>query len=187
MNRTRFVVMTFVVFVFFGVAAAGAGSNLGARVDMTDDCDPATFNAAIGPGTCVGGGETTFQDFVAQLRAQGSADGWAFDPGKLRLKPGANISVRNEGGEFHTFTEVANYGGGCIAALNTILGLTPVPECLPLAGPNGPPLAFITTGVQAGGSRSFAALAPGVHRFECLIHPWMRTTVTVANGRGGDD
>src|SRR5207244_1651580 len=146
--------------------------------------DPATCNAAVGPGTCVGGGETTFQDFVAQLKAQGNAEDWAFDPGRMKLKPGADISVRSEGGEFHTFTEVANFGGGCIPFINGLLNLTPVPECLPLAGPNGPPLAFITTGVPAGGSLTVTGLAPGVHRFECLIHPWMRTTVTARSGHG---
>jgi plastocyanin len=176
--------MTFVVLLFSGIAAGGAGSNHGARVEMTDDCDPATFNAAVRPGTCVGGGETTFQDFVAQLRAQGSAEDWAFDPGQLKLKPGANISVRNEGGEAHTLSEVANFGGGCVAALNTILGLTPVPECQTNE--------FNATLVPAGGSTTVTGLAPGVHRFECLIHPWMRTTVTVRSGHGdggggGDD
>jgi hypothetical protein len=39
-------------------------------------CDPATFNAAIGPGTCVKDGTTTFQEFVGQLLAQGRAAAW---------------------------------------------------------------------------------------------------------------
>ena len=69
---------------------------------------------------------------------------------------------------------MANFGGGCIAALNTLLGLTPVPEC---AGfPGG---AFGATLVHAGATVTTVALPPGVHRYECLIHPWMQTTVTV--------
>ena len=36
-----------------GASAAGATR----QVQMLDDCDPATFNAAIGPGTCVKDGE----------------------------------------------------------------------------------------------------------------------------------
>jgi hypothetical protein len=35
-------------------------------------------------------------------------------------------------------------------------------------------------------------LSPGTHRFQCLIHPWMRTVAEVEGndrdrGRGGDD
>ena len=70
-------------------------------------------------------------------------------------------------------TEVANFGGGCIGVLNGLLGLSPVPEC---AGfPGGP---FRATLILPGETRT-VTLAPGIHRFECLIHPWMRTTVTV--------
>ena len=58
---------------------------------------------------------------------------------------------------------------------NDLLGLTPVPEC---AGfPGG---AFAATTVAPGATVTTAPLPPGVHRYECLIHPWMRTTVTVA-------
>jgi hypothetical protein len=65
-------------------------------------------------------------------------------------------------------------GGGCIQALNDLLGLTLVPEC---AGfPGG---AFAATAIAPGGTVTTAPLSPGVHRLECLIHPWMRTTATV--------
>src|SRR6266498_3441439 len=65
-------------------------------------------------------------------------------------------------------------GGGCIAAVNALLGLTPVPEC---AGfPGG---AFAATTVSPGDTVTTSPLSPGIHRFECLIHPWMQTTVTV--------
>jgi hypothetical protein len=53
------------------------------------------------------------------------------------------------------------------------LGLTPVPECAGFPGGT-----FAATAVPPGGTLS-GTLAPGVHRFECLIHPWMRTTVVV--------
>ena len=36
-------------------------------VRMRDKCDPLTFNFAIGPGTCVGNGNVTFSDFIAEL------------------------------------------------------------------------------------------------------------------------
>ena len=50
------------------------------QVQVLDDCDPATFNAAIGPGTCVKDGGTTFQEFIAQLLAQDRAPAWRFAP-----------------------------------------------------------------------------------------------------------
>ena len=158
------------------VAAAGSSAASATRqIQVLDDCDPATFNAAIGPGTCVKDGTTTFQEFIAQLMAQGRAPAWRFAPGQLKLDAGGSLQAHNRGGEDHTFTEVANFGGGCIAVLNDLLGLTPVPEC---AGfPGG---AFAATTVAPGATVTTAPLPPGVHRYECLIHPWMRTTVTVA-------
>jgi hypothetical protein len=51
-----------------------------------------------------------------------------------------------------------------------------VPEC----GPKGNQIPPATI-VPAGGTLPVAGLTPGVHRFECLIHPWMRTTVVVEN------
>jgi hypothetical protein len=157
------------------VLAAGTSALSSSRqVVMLDDCDPATFNAAIGPGTCVKEGSTTFSEFIGQLVSQGRAPAWRFAPEQLSLAAGGTLDAPNKGGEDHTLTEVANFGGGCIAALNDLLGLTPVPEC---AGfPGG---AFAATLVPAGGTLTTAPLAPGIHRFECLIHPWMRTTVEV--------
>jgi plastocyanin len=153
-----------------GSSAAGATR----QVQVLDDCDPATFNAAIGPGTCVKDGGTTFSEFIAQLLTQGQAPAWRFTPGQLQLDAGGTLQANNRGGEEHTFTEVANFGGGCIQVLNDLLGLTPVPEC---AGfPGG---AFGATLVAPGGTVTTAPLSPGIHRYECLIHPWMRTTATV--------
>ena len=156
------------------VPAAGASAGATSRnVQMLDDCDPATFNAVLGPGSCVKNGSTTFDEFVAQLLAQGRAPAWRFAPGQLKVDAGGTITARNRGGEAHTFTQVANFGGGCIAELNDLLGLTPVPEC---AGfPGG---AFGATLAPPGGSVTTTPLTPGIHRYECLIHPWMRTTVT---------
>jgi hypothetical protein len=78
----------------------------------------------------------------------GSPAAWRFAPAQLRLDAGGTVQAHNRGGEDHTFTEVANFGGGCIQALNDLLGLTPVPEC---AGfPGG---AFAATLVPAGVSR----------------------------------
>jgi plastocyanin len=154
------------------VAAAVAWVGPGSRnVQMLDNCDGPSFNAAIGPGTCTRNGGLTFQKFFGAL-ARGGAPSWRFSPGQLKLNAGGTITAPNRGGEFHTFTRVAAFGGGCIAPLNAALGLTPVPEC-------GIPGILATTGAGPGGSVTTGSLAAGTHRFMCLIHPWMKTTVTV--------
>ena len=165
---------------FVAPATAGSGSGGGGetkRVRLFDDCDPATFNATFGPGTCVGDGETTVESFIAQLTDNGlqaneSADGWEFKPADFHIDGGDRVRAVNRGGEFHTFTEVAKFGGGCIPELNAILGLSPVPEC-------GDPDVFPATGVVPGGTLSVNGLAPGTHNFECLTHPWMQSVVEV--------
>jgi hypothetical protein len=173
--KRRLAMMAGLVVLLVLVPAAGASAASTTRqVQVLDDCDPASFNAAIGPGTCVKDGGTTFSEFIAQLLAQGRAPAWRFAPGQLKLDAGGTLQAQNRGGEDHTFTEVASFGGGCIQALNDLLGLTPVAEC---AGfPGG---AFAATLVPPGGTVTTAPLPPGIHRFECLIHPWMRTTATV--------
>ena len=142
-------------------------------VQILDNCDPASFNAAIGPGTCVrSGGGLAFPRFIDQVSNKGGASSWRFAPAKLKLRAGGTITARNRGGEFHTFTEVASFGGGCVPSLNALLGLTPVPECS-IAGILG------ATGVPAGTSATRGPLAAGIHRFQCLIHPWQRETAVV--------
>ena len=37
-------------------------------LELRDDCDPATFNAVLGPGGCIGSGTTTFSTFIAELQ-----------------------------------------------------------------------------------------------------------------------
>jgi hypothetical protein len=51
------------------VATAQVNSN-DANVALVDNCDPATFNAAIGPGTCATTPhrlDTTFGEFIGML------------------------------------------------------------------------------------------------------------------------
>lgn len=171
------------VLVTAPMAAAGGGDTQ--RVRLKDDCEPTSFNAAVGPGTCVGDGDTTFGDFIAQLAENGleanrSADKWEFAPGRFHIDEGDRLRVVNIGGEFHTFTEVERFGGGCVPELNAALGLAAgdvVEECRD-------PSLFATTGVPAGGAIHVHGLRAGTHKFECLIHPWMQSVVTV---RADDD
>ena len=152
------------------LAWAGAGHR---QVQILDACDGPSFDAAIGPGTCVRQGGVTFEMFIDQLASTGEAPAWRFAPEQLTLDAGSAITGWNRGGEFHTLTEVAAFGGGCVEELNALLGLTPVPEC-------AIPGIFGTTGVAPGGDVTTGALGPGTHRFMCLIHPWMRSTATAS-------
>lgn len=148
------------------------GAAAHARVTVLDACDGPSFNAVIGPGACARGGGVKFDAFIGQLISKGEAPAWRFAPATLTLADGGAVDAYNRGGEFHTFTEVAAFGGGCVPELNALLGLTAVPEC-------GVPGIFGTTGVAPGGELEGESLASGTHRFMCLIHPWMRTEVTV--------
>src|SRR5690349_25171687 len=53
-----------------GVLASAGQPHAGASallVNMQDACDGPTFNAAVGPGTCIREGGVTLPDFIAQL------------------------------------------------------------------------------------------------------------------------
>ena len=159
---------------------AGA-SKSGNEIRAEDRCDPATFNAALGDGACVPSknGDTTFAELLETLNPTDFGDDhWRFQASGSAIKQGESVTVKNTGGEFHTFTEVAQFGGGCVPDLNIPLGLSPAPECQPEVAP-GVPLAFVTTGIPAGGALQVSGLSKGTHHFICLIHPWMRTDVKV--------
>jgi plastocyanin len=157
------------------IAWGGASSR---QVQMLDNCDGPSFNAALqDPEACVRNGGLTFDKFVARLIEKGSVESWRFSPERLSMAAGRTITAVNRGGEAHTFSEVAQFGGGCIEEVNELLGLTPVPECANFPGPPGGPF-FGSTLALPGDSLTTAPLAAGTHRFLCLIHPWMRTTVT---------
>src|SRR3982074_1600610 len=94
------------------------------QVVALDECDPTTFNAALGPDFCKNvalaalGYATTLSDLF-QKAGEGKPDrGWDFEPDTLHIKEGTTISVVDQGGEPHTFTEVAQFGGGFIRPLN---------------------------------------------------------------------
>jgi len=155
------------------LASVTYGAAAHRRVTALDACDGPSFNAAIGSGACNRSGGVKFDTFIGQLIAMGEAPAWRFAPEAMTLADGGSIDAYNGGGEFHTFTEVAAFGGGCVPQLNALLGLSPVPECA------GAPGIFFTTGIAPGGELEGQPLSTGVHRFQCLIHPWMRTTVAV--------
>ena len=147
-----------------------------AQIVALDECDPATFNAAIGPEFCKNvalGAATKFSDLFT-LAAQGTPDpGWDFEPDTVHIMKGTTLSVVDQGGEPHTFTEVARFGGGFIPQLNS--GEETVPECA-----NGfSNLAVARTRILQGSTSQISGLSKGEHLFQCCIHPWMRVKVEV--------
>ena len=142
-------------------------------IAVLDDCDP-TDLAWNNTGGCTRkNGAVTEAEFGALLNSPLSLSvvghpAWRNEPSYVKVDAGKSVRVTNEGGRLHTFTEVANFGGGRVPPLRT--GLTPAPECLtPNPGAEMPPGASIDIG----------GLSVGTHKYQCCIHPWMRAAIKV--------
>ena len=163
-----------------GVNSAQAQSQPNfAQVVALDECDPATFNtpAGAGPDFCKNvtlGAFTTLDDLFAKAAAGKPDPNWDFEPDSLTIKQGQVISVVDQGGEPHTFTEVKQFGGGFIPGLNAP-NESVVPEC---AG-GFSTLAVAKTRILQGSHLDVIGLSKGKHLFQCCIHPWMRVEVDV--------
>lgn len=155
------------------VIAANNDNNNDSVVFMRDDCDPddPSWNA-------IGGchrpkGDVTLAEFRRELFTLLSVpppepvghQAWRNDPSYVELVSGDSVNVKNRGGRVHTFTMVQNFGGGRVPPLNG--GLAQAPECAQAQN------------VAPGDSTTVEGLAPGNHRFQCCIHPWMRALVKV--------
>jgi hypothetical protein len=150
-----------------GASAASAASEAvetGRRILMLDNCDPDSFNAALGAGTCVNrNGGLSFETFQAMFQRHQQVPSWRFSTSNIHVPRTMALAIINAGGEVHTFTEVADFGGGVVPPLNG--GAPPRPECLALA-----PANFIASGAQT--THTFAAGESA--KYQCCIHPWMR-------------
>lgn len=156
---------------------AGVGAVQGdKKIRMYDDCDPATFNDVLGAGACIGNGHTTFDEFIEELEETQDAHAWRNQPKAMKVNIGRPTFIENRGGEVHTFTKVAAFGGGFVDELNGISGNpVPAPECLDFGT-----MVFIPAGgTDEGPTAGSAQLPVGTHRFQCCIHPWMRTVIEV--------
>jgi plastocyanin len=148
-----------------------------AQIVALDECDPTTFNAALGPDFCKNialGYFTTLSDLFAKAGAGTPDPNWDFEPDSLNVKQGTTIIVVDQGGEPHTFTEVKQFGGGFIPPLNAP-GEAPVSECA--AGFSQ--VAVARTRILQGSQLTIGDLSKGTHLFQCCIHPWMRVKVEV--------
>jgi len=100
---------------------------------------------------------------------------WRFDPAALSLTVGGSITATNYGGEVHTFTEDAQFGGGIVPALNTASG-----NQTRLRRPN----AKTSPMRIASRRRHVQDRCRDDHwhaLYQCCVHPWMRETVSVTN------
>jgi plastocyanin len=200
LKRFTFLACAFTVLLTSGISAkaAVAGDDDAApgtlTISIRDLCDPLTFNATapagLGPGSCIRddnpvvNGSQTLAGFRFELGQEKSAGAWRFNPARAEVDEGTTLTLINRGGETHTFTRVAKFGGGFVAPLNAVSG-NPViaPECAQRL-PNGqlipqPPSAsniFLSHGQTVTG----ATIGAGeTANFQCCIHPWMRTTLKI--------
>jgi plastocyanin len=154
-----------------------------ANISMMDNCsenDPA-YNEFGGcpegapfPGWASYTGDVTVAEFFgllfSPLAPAGTVIGhpsWRNEPSYISVRLGQTVRVTNRGGRAHTFTEVANFGGGFVPPLNGTM--TPAQECNP---------AQVVL-LPYGESQKLTSLEPGLHKFQCCIHPWMRGAVRV--------
>jgi hypothetical protein len=178
-------------------------------ITMWDACDPDSFNAVVGPGTCVAGhhGQTLFGDFIGELQTDHIAGAWRFNPllnateghfqlVRLDLKEGDLTTIQNKGGETHTFTRVEKFAGGFIDVLNGLSGnADPAPECAKVLPdgtlapqPESATNQFVEAGLtESGPTAGTDALPKGLTRWECCVHPWMRMIVVVHEKHGKDN
>jgi hypothetical protein len=106
----------------------------------------------------------------------GGHGAWRFH-GTDHIEQGEPLRISNTGGEPHSFTEVSAFGTGLVPFLN---------PALPPGTPPAVPVGFATleeanaaTILFPGSERTLEHLSVGRHKFQCLIHPWMRLEVEV--------
>lgn len=147
------------------------------NVAMMDDCLPGDpgWDSTGGCQLKAHQGDVPAEEFGALLFSPLSSalighPSWRNEPSHVTANLGKRIHVKNEGGRAHTFTEVADFGGGSVPDFN--IGMTRAPEC-----PIDPSL--VTDVVAPGDTIVLNGLDPGLHKFQCCFHPWMRGTVRV--------
>lgn len=154
--------------------AAGASASFSAAsandrpVSILDACDGPSFTAAH--IDCSRQAGVSLDQFISELTARGTVGAWHFAPSNINVFAGQKLDVTNRGGEMHTFTEVAHFGGGIVPLLNQLSG-NPVEatECKNLAG---------TDFIAPGATHHETIDDEGTELYQCCIHPWMRVVVT---------
>ncbi len=108
---------------------------------------------------------------------------WRFNPDTIQAEEGTKLVLVNRGGELHTLTRVAKFGGGFVAPLNALSGNpVPAPECARVL-PDGTlvpqPESADNQFVEAGTTEQGPTIRDEDKevKFECCVHPWMRLIV----------
>jgi len=138
------------------------------RIEILDACDPTSFDAVFGVGTCIRNGGRNLFDFIDEVTKKQEAGAWRFAPAGIEARVGQTLVAINRGGETHSFTEVRQFGGGINATLNELSH-----------NPNVAPECQTAELLAAGASTTDELDEEGTELYQCCIHPWMRTTVTV--------
>src|SRR5579864_763147 len=71
-----------------------------AQVVALDECDPTTFNAALGPDFCKNvtlGAFTTLSNLFAEAAAGTPDPNWDFEPDSLKIEQGTTVSIVDQG------------------------------------------------------------------------------------------
>jgi plastocyanin len=159
----------------------------GEKIAIKDDCEPDDPGWTPTGGCLLKKGDVTEAEFSTFLQSplydNNLVDpdplvgrflvghpSWRNEPSHSMIKTGKRIHVKNEGGRNHTFTPVAEFGGGRVPPLR--VG-TQLPECALAQGATDPYL------VAPGGNLKLKTEGEGIMRFQCCLHPWMRATVRV--------
>ena len=183
-TRLRAIVSVLAVGLASLALAATAGAKDGGAVviQARDACDPATFPAGLCNRTGDSGEIVTFDRFLDVVGKKHSHPAWKFSKDHVDVKRGTPVVVQ-AGPEIHTFTDVTatGFGPGCIDIINTLVFGRPdlAAICSPINPATQLPAIFDTTGLFPGVTLPVDTSTPGTRLFQCLIHPWMQTTVTV--------
>ena len=160
-TRTRWAVL-----LALTLAAGTAAADGPRKISVLDDCDP-NDPAWTPTGGCVlVDGEVTFAEFFDAAPVGHPA--WRNDPTYLKIEADKTVKVSNDGGRDHTFTEVEEWGGGIVPPLN-LPGQETIAECAEFGG------SLLTPGAEM----RLEKLQPGIHRYQCCFHPWMRAEIRV--------
>lgn len=154
------------------LSLAAANGDPGRHIALRDQCGGDTWTPF---GGCLIDGPVERAEWIARVQETGSHPFWAISPVATSVETGTTLPVVNVGGRPHSFTRVANFGGGIIPNLNTREDTRiPAPECL----------VGIVQIPAAGGSIAHTFTGLGEQRYQCCFHPWMRTTVNVTAAHG---
>src|SRR5258706_13001933 len=80
-----------------------------AQIVALDECDPVTFNAALGPDFCKNvtlGAFTKLLDLFAKAKAGTPDPGWDFEPDIVNINKGTTLVVTVQGSAPHNLTEL---------------------------------------------------------------------------------